>query len=217
MPTDPIVEPVVTPPAPAAVTPPAAVVPPVAAAVPPPGAPAAIEPPAVTPPAPAAAAAAKPIELKLPDKSLLGQTRVDKIAAYAKEQGLSQEQAQALVNRESEAVSEYQVGIQDAHKQGGPEWTKRVDAYESAIVADKEIGGDAAKESAELAKRVINRFATDGLKTQLDATGFGSHPELVRLFVRIGKTMGEDSLVVPGKTGAAPKDPARALYNTMEK
>lgn len=201
-----------------------AVEPAAAPAVPPPASPAPIEPVAAAPAAPATPAAApaapkapEKYDFVLPKDSMLSQGRVDKIAAYAKEQGLSQEQAQGLLNRESEAVSEYQGGLNEAHKQGGSEWTKRIDAYEAAIVADKEVGGQAAKESAELAKRVISRFATDELKQQLDATGFGSHPELVRLFVRIGKSMGEDALVIPGKTGAAKKDAASVLYETMEK
>lgn len=198
------------------------VVPPVEApaAVPDPGTPAPVAAaPAADPAAPVTPPAKAPekYDFALPKDSLLSQARVDKIAAYAKEQGLSQEQAQAIVNRESEAVSEYQSGMSESHKQGGPEWTKRIDAYESAIATDKEIGGAAAKESAELAKRVIGRFATEELKTQLDATGFGSHPELVRLFVRIGKTMSEDTFVTPGKTSSTKKDPARALYDTMEK
>src|SRR3972149_1235780 len=93
------------------------------------GTPAAGEPaketPAATPaaegaPSPAVAAAAAPTEekpvaekpvvpqkyeLKLPEGSQLDQARIDSLSAYAKEKGLSNEQAQAILDRESDAVS----------------------------------------------------------------------------------------------------------------
>src|SRR5688572_20896218 len=46
-------------------------------------------------------------DLKLPEGSLLEAAQMEKISAYAKEKGLSNEQAQELLERENDAVSGY--------------------------------------------------------------------------------------------------------------
>lgn len=136
-------------------------------------------------------------ELKTPDGSLLDPKHIEALQSYAKEKGLSNDEAQALLERESGAVAAFARGQQEAHKRGGTEWTKRVDGYEAALKADKELGGEAFAANAEIAKRAIDRFAPE-LKPILDETGFGSHPDLFRAFHRIGKAMEEDKLVNPG-------------------
>lgn len=78
--------------------------------------------------------------------------------------------------------------------------------------ADKEFGGDKLGESLATAKKAMDAFATPELRTLLDESGLGNHPEVIRLFYRTGKAMSEDSLVTgaPGM-GQAQKDP-RNLY-----
>lgn len=55
--------------------------------------------------------------------------------------------------------------------------------------ADQEIGGANFNESVAVAKRVYNdtRIVTPELQTLLKDTGLNSHPEVVRLFCRLGK------------------------------
>lgn len=155
-------------------------------------------------------------ELKLPEKSPLDAKHVDGIVAFAKARGLSAEQAQALLERENESATlsaKSQEALMEAHKPGGSEWMKRVNGYESVLKADREIGGDALPKNVELAARVVNRFFTPEFKKALDETGFGSHPELVRGLVRMGKSMAEDTLV-PGGTRAhtEKKSAAQIMY-----
>jgi len=137
-------------------------------------------------------------ELKLPDKSPVEPSRIAEIEAEAKAQGLTQEQAQGLVDREHKVVT----NLLDAHN-------KRVESWLQEATSDKEIGGLEINRNIELAKRVVDTFGTPLLKQQLEATGFGSHPELLRLFVRIGKASGEDRLVA-GSKGIAPKPKSAA-------
>jgi phosphotransacetylase len=47
-------------------------------------------------------------DLKLPEGSLLTQAEVDKIVSFSKEQGLSQESAQKLVESEHNIIANYQ-------------------------------------------------------------------------------------------------------------
>lgn len=163
----------------------------------------------------AAAEPAKPVapekyELKLPEGALIDAARLTEIAADAKAQGLSQDQAQALVEREHKAVSAYQTAQLEALSAKSDQWI-------SEVQADKEIGGQDAVKNVTLAQRVLDRFGDVGFKQTLNDTKLGNHPGLVRLLVRIGKTMGDDQLVIPGpQSGAAPKSAADVFYGGSE-
>jgi len=59
----------------------------------------------------------------------------------------------------------------------------------------------------------VNKFGSPNLIKTLDETGFGDHPELIRLLSKIGKTMKEDDFVLPGvQQGGEKKDMAALLY-----
>lgn len=138
----------------------------------------------------AAAAAKAPdnYNLKLPEKTLLTDAYLDGVKAYAKANNLTQEAAQKVVDRDSQVVGNFQQG---QHKQ----MLDMQDTWISTAKADKEYGGDNFGKNAELAKRVLTRFATPDFMKVLDDPEkgrFGNHPELVRFAIRIGKAMGED-------------------------
>ncbi len=147
---------------------------------------------------PAKPAAPEKYDLKLPENSLLDATHVGKIAALAKANGLTNEQAQGYLEAESEAVATYV--------------EQRKEAWKSEAIADPEIGGDAAKQNVELAHRVLERYATPKLKEELNKTGYGNHPELVRMLVRLGKEMAPDSLVIPGTQSGGKKSMEDVFY-----
>lgn len=146
-------------------------------------------------------------DLKLPEDSLLDPSTIERISAEAREKGLSNEAAQELIDREHQAVS--------AYKEAQDEQVKEIqDSWVSTAEADKEIGGDAFKENVELAKRVVDRYGSDDFKKALNETGFGNHPEVLRIFTRIGKEMGEDRLVEPGsQTTGGKKNIEDVLYD----
>lgn len=132
-------------------------------------------------------------DLKLPEGSQLDATHIEKVAALAKERKLSNEEAQAIIDRDNATISGFADGQNKQLKE-------RQDAWVKDSQNDKEFGGEAFAKNAELAKRVVERFGSDALKTALNDTGLGNHPELLRVFVRIGKAMSEDQLVLPGST-----------------
>lgn len=148
-------------------------------------------------------------ELKLSEDSLLDSSVVERIAAEAKERGLSQDDAQKLLDRENSAVTSYQKLQEEEYKQRSGAWVDE-------IKSDKELGGEAFNENAELAKRVTQRFGSEAFLKTLDETGLGNHPELVRTFVRIGKSMKDDQLVLPGAQPAPKKTHAEILYPSKE-
>jgi hypothetical protein len=148
-------------------------------------------------------------DLKLPKDSPLSKESVERIALISKERKLSQEQAQALLETESNAVTSFTSLQQD-------EFKKQVGAWAEQAKSDKEIGGDGFVQNAELAKRVVDKFGSAELKKQLDDTGLGNHPELLRFCVRLGKSMKEDSLVLGGAKGEGKKSAAELFYGTQK-
>lgn len=145
--------------------------------------------------------------VKMPEGSLLDAKRADEIVAYAKAQGLSNEQAQSILERESNAVNGYVESQKQTLKSKSAEWVNE-------LMADKDIGGKEFLSNTELAKRVIHRFGDQTLIDGLNETGLGNHPSLVRAFVKIGKLMSEDQLVIaPNPISGGPKSFAERLYN----
>lgn len=126
---------------------------------------------------------------------------VAEIEANAKAQGLSQEQAQKLVeSREADHDKFFARQIQQAKDQQT--------LWRSEVEADKEIAGTdgkAFKQNVELAKRAMDRFADDHFKKVLSETGLGNNPHLIRTFLRIGRGMADDTAVLDGSSSTPTK------------
>ena len=75
---------------------------------------------------------------------------------------------------------------------------KRSEAWKAEVEKDPELGGNNLKQNAEYARRALDSFGTDKLKQELDRTGYGNHPEIVRLFANIGKAMANDTAITDG-------------------
>jgi hypothetical protein len=148
-------------------------------------------------------------DLKLPEGSLLSASQLEALATYSKENKLTAEQAQGLLEREHQAVATYV----ENQKQ---ELAKKPEAWLAEAQADKEIGGDKFGENTELAKRALATFGSDTLKKILNDTGLGNHPELVRAFVRIGKAMSDDKLVLPGAHAGGKKSIEDIFYGKSD-
>lgn len=159
--------------------------------------------PAVTPPTEKSESTQTPVvpekyELKLSEGSLLAPEAVQKIEEFAKANKLSQEKAQELLTREETLIKSHVDSQLNAHNE-------RIESWKVAASKDKEIGGEAFGQNAELAKRAVEKFGSAELKQMLDATGFGNHPEVIRVFARIGKAMSEDKIISGGAPPSAPK------------
>lgn len=189
---------------------PAAATPPVAAAAPvvaPVTTDAAAKPGASTEEKPAAQAKVELVrdDLKLPEGSLLDPKTVDGILAFAKERGLSKEAAQGVLDRENQSVLSYVEGEK-------AKLTQTQESWFDASKNDKEIGGEAFARKAELSKRVVDKFGSPALTKMLIDSRMGNHPEVVRVFSRIGETMTEDQLVIAGGAAAEGSSMADRLY-----
>lgn len=150
-------------------------------------------------------------DLKIPDGSLLEQSAIDDVLAYAVENKLSKEQAQILVERESNAVASYA----DRAKAKMDDLSKNV--WMTELKNDKEIGGDKLGETAEVARRVVDKFFQPEFKKLLEDTGYGNYPPLVRGLLKIGRAMQDDKIVTPGAHPAGDEKPVEELFYPSSK
>jgi hypothetical protein len=127
-------------------------------------------------------------ELKVGEAFTLGQEYLDSFQAYAKEAKLSNEQAQQILDREAFALSEYS-------KKQEVEFEGIKNKWIEDAKNDPEIGGDSFKQNVELAQRALEKYSTPQFINELNSSGYGNHPELVRIFARIGKAFSEDKIV----------------------
>lgn len=148
------------------------------------------------------AGAPEQYDFQSPEGLTLDGTVLEQFSAAAKEMDLPQDKAQLMLDKMAPVLAQRQAEQIQAVR---TEWA-------DTSRADKEFGGDKLGDSLATAKKAMDAFATPELRTLLDESGLGNHPEVIRLFYRTGKAMSEDSLVTgaPGK-GQAQKDP-RNLY-----
>lgn len=138
-------------------------------------------------------------DLKVADDSVLDALAVEKIAAYAKEQGLSQQEAQELLEGEAEAVAKERKELSER--------------YLKASKEDKEIGGEAFQQSVEVGLKAVERFGSPALRKILDQSGYGNHPEWIRFVSKIGKAMKDDKFIsAPAPSGKEGKSIVDKFY-----
>lgn len=126
----------------------------------------------------------------------------------ARELNLPQEQAQRVVDlgiKMSQKWAE-QAASQVQELQAG--WRRDAEA-------DPEFGGDALPQNLATAKKTLDAFATPELRQLMDESKLGDHPEFIRMFVKIGKTISEDTLITPsGEAVKAPRSHAERIFST---
>ena len=142
-------------------------------------------------------------EFKAPEGREFDQAVLEQFSEVAKELKLTQEGAQKVIDKLSNAIAEKQTNTMKAASE---EWVKSVNA-------DKEIGGDKLNQNLAVAKKALETFGTPELRTLLNESGLGNHPEIIRAFFKAGKAISEDR-IVPGGIGGpgGARDPAKSLY-----
>lgn len=143
-------------------------------------------------------------EFKAPEGTELGSDVTDAFAGVAKGLNLTQDAAQQVLDKMAPVLAQRQNAQVQAVQQ---EWREQ-------STADKEFGGDKLAENLGVARKAMDAFASPGLKQTLEQTGLGNHPEVIRMFVKVGKAISQDGFV-PGQPGAAQAaDPKRFYPNS---
>ena len=126
---------------------------------------------------------------------------IEKFSEVAKELNLSQDNAQKLIDKIAPALAERQIAQLESAKE----------AWADSARSDKEYGGDKLTENLAVAQKAMNQFGSPELRTLLNESGLGNHPEIIRAFYRAGKAISEDSFVPNGGGNASPAD-AKSFY-----
>ena len=131
----------------------------------------------------------------------------------AKDLNLPQEDAQKVLDKVAPVIQERQAKELERVR---AEWA-------SDSKSDKEFGGETFGTNLDVAKTALDTFGSDALKSLLQETGFGNHPEIIRFMYRAGKAISEDEYVGSSQGAArgsnVPQDfngIANALYSNQQ-
>jgi hypothetical protein len=135
-----------------------------------------------------------------------------------KELNLSNEQANKLMpvaaQFRDKVATETLQSLADAGAQQKNEWL-------TATKADPDIGGGKLDETLHLAAKALDHFGhAEGsdFRKLLTETGFGNHPEMVRLMRSVGEMLSEDGFVrANAGNSTAPKPLHERLYPSEAK
>lgn len=148
-------------------------------------------------------------EFEAPEGAEFDGEVIGKFSEVAKELNLTQDAAQKILSSVAPVIQARQAeAIQEARS-----------AWLSDAKADKEFGGDKLVENLSVAKKALDAFGTPELRSLLDETGLGNHPELIRVLYRAGKAISEDRFV-PAQGSGGPsgsKDFAKSLYPEQQR
>ena len=140
-------------------------------------------------------------EFKAAEGTTFDDAVIGAFSEAAKELNLSQDAAQKVLDKVAPVIQARQAEqIAVAHA-----------AWADSAKADKEFGGDKLGENLAVAKKALETFGTPELRTLLNESGMGNHPEVIRAFYRAGKAISEDKFI-GGKATTADANDARSLY-----
>lgn len=134
-------------------------------------------------------------------KGLIDETDLKAFEAQARAKGLSNDQAQAILAEQADALA-----TQSA-------------AFRTTTEADPIYGGAKLPETQRLAALALDKLRPAGtphgaaFRSMLVKTGYGNHLEVVSLLADLGKLMAEDTHVASGGGGAPTRDAATVLYD----
>ena len=150
-------------------------------------------------------------EFKAPEGQQFDQEVLNNFKDVAKELNLSQEAAQRMLDKMAPVVAQRQSQQMEAFRN---QWAEQ-------STADKEFGGEKLSENLGVARKALDTFGSTELKSLLNESGLGNHPEFIRLLYRAGKAISEDSFV--GGKGSPSKakptsnaDYAASLYPSQQ-
>jgi|GEM_PF-1132187 len=144
--------------------------------------------------------------LTMPEGVAVDQELVDALGADFKDLGLTPRQAQKLADKFIDVQTKRGTAA-------GEKWAGTVQGWADTAKKDKEIGGDKWDGTVSSAQRALSKLGTTELKDYLNASGGGNHPELIRIFAKVGSMIQEDNPPSGGAGGdGKAADPAHVLF-----
>ena len=99
-----------------------------------------------------------------------------------------------LTNRQAQQLADRFIEIQGRRgKAAGEAWAGRVQGWAEEARRDREIGGAKWGGTVGSAQRALSRLGTPALREYLNTSGGGNHPEMIRIFAKVGSMIQEDN------------------------
>ena len=131
---------------------------------------------------------------------------IESLVGVANELGLDHDQAAKFVSLGVDIAQGTVAKIDQNYAQTRSEWRDQV-------ASDPVIG---TKEAMAIADKGLEAYGSPALRKLLDETGIGDHPEVIRAFHKIGKTVLEDTIEKGGSGDKRTVSAADAMYPTMK-
>lgn len=141
-------------------------------------------------------------DFKAPEGQTFDSEVISNFAEVAKELNLSQDAAQKMLDKVAPVMMQRQSQQLEAVRS---QWAEQ-------STADKEFGGEQLGQNLEVARKALDSFGTPELKSLLNESGLGNHPEFIRLLYRAGKAISEDNFVGGKGTQSKAKPTSNADY-----
>lgn len=163
------------------------------------------EPPAADKPADKPQGAPEKYEFKYPDGYQVDETALGEYSTAFKELGLTNEQAQRLVDMDAKRSASSSEAALAAQKQ-------QVDTWVGELKSDPEFGGAKFEANVGIANKALAAFGSPELTQFFKDTGLGNHPLLVKAFHKIGSQLGEGSIHKTTSDQPAERSIAERMY-----
>jgi len=150
--------------------------------------------------------------IKLPEglqETQLDKARVDEWRKEMHEAGLPKDAAERLLNK-------YLTSEFEATRARDTAAIKQIEQHEMAI---KQEFGAKFEEQVNFARYAVKEFGSDAVKEMFDSTGLGSHPDVFKMFAKIGQALTDDRARNGGErqTHASTPEAAQAALNEFNK
>jgi len=139
-----------------------------------------------------------------------------KFAPIAKKLNLSQESVDLLLELALE-MSKKQRAIYEKDEEA--RLNDNVAKYDKMFKDDPDlpkINSNSIKQYMQLSNEAYNTFCSKELKDLFKKTGLNYHPELIKMFNKIGELIKEDGINYNGKPSVEELTPAQILYGPRE-
>ena len=154
-------------------------------------------------------------EYEMPEGYSLNEELTSEFNEIAGKYDMSQKGANELMALAVKLTQQTQTKIEDAYAQAHE---ARKSEYQKALVNDKEIGGAKLDENLKVANLAYVKFAPQEVQDILLETGLNAHPQIVKMFVSIGKQIQHDTIHDGNSPSGEQRSAADILYgNTTGK
>lgn len=152
----------------------------------------------------------EPVDLSkmaLPDGVKVDPAILSDLTKIANEHGLDVKAAEALIPVGQKVAQNTVAQINKGYETIRAGWRDQV-------AADPTIG---TKEQMAIADKGLTAYGSPALRQVLDESGLGDHPEVIRMFHKIGKTVSEDVIERGGSGDKKVTDAAEIMYPSMKR